>query len=76
MRFVKISHPKLGTSVVPESRIKHLSDGWKVVEDIPAGTDPTDKRLATSPPRRRSRASKTTTKRAPRARKSTPPKES
>jgi hypothetical protein len=35
VKFVEIRHPKLGTTTVPESRVPHLSEGWKVIDDQP-----------------------------------------
>lgn len=41
MRFVTITHPDLGTTTVPETRVRHLSDGWTVVDEAPV-TAPAD----------------------------------
>jgi hypothetical protein len=59
VRFVQVRHPKVGTTVVPETRVPFLADGWALVEDVPEDVDPTDPDLNAPP-----------VKRAPRARKS------
>lgn len=58
MRFVTVKHPKLGTTVVPETRVPHLADGWTVVDKLPEDTDPTDPTLSAPPVKRASRARK------------------
>jgi hypothetical protein len=57
MRFVTISHPDLGVTSVPESRVAHLSEGWTVVEKQP-DTDPAvdDEPVYTPAKKRASRA--------------------
>ena len=32
MKFVEVEHKELGRTTVPESRVKHLGEGWAVVE--------------------------------------------
>ena len=33
MQFVEVEHKQLGRTYVPETRVKHMADGWAVVED-------------------------------------------
>jgi hypothetical protein len=47
MGFVTISHPDLGVTTVPESRVKHLSEGWTVVKPTPVEQPTPAKKRAT-----------------------------
>lgn len=53
MGFVTISHPDLGVTTVPESRVKHLSEGWTVVQ---ADTTPAEEPVIQPATKRASRA--------------------
>ncbi|MGZ4465200.1 MAG: hypothetical protein ACXVW0_07575 [Nocardioides sp.] len=52
MKFIEVEHPAIGKTVVPETAVEHLGDGWKVNgESTSAGPaaepfDPTDHTVA------------------------------